>query len=383
MPAKSGPVMSGLSGNEMYCLRLKGLAPGELVIGNSVYSIGFLGSVGAGLRNIAGGEVTQVTHVIHDGRLQAYKRMIAEADEHGGHGITSVTSDLKNFHGSVEFLSIGTCVHHVDSADGDLHFSTSSDGQELYCQLDAGFDPIKFVFGNVAYSVGVGGGLIGGLKSLGRGEIKQFSDVFNHTRHLALQRLVDEAKAIGANAVVGIQTTVMPFRGIHEMMMTGTASRHPELPKEYDANPVTSDLTCEEMWNMVNIGYLPIKLVMGTAVYSLGFVGGVAAFFKSFSRGEVSELTSLIYDAREHAIGLIRDEASAIGADDVIGIKTHVHEMGGLLEFMAIGTAVKRFASLNTVTPTLPSQAIIRDKDTWISHEQGLFQTVKSGKQDD
>jgi len=25
----------------------------------------------------------------------------------------------------------------------------------------------------------------------------------------------------------------------------------------------------------------------------------------------------------------------------VIGIKTHVHELGGLLEFMAIGTAVK------------------------------------------
>ena len=377
------PVMSGLSGNEMYCLRLKGLAPGELVIGNSVYSLGFLGSVGAGLRTIAGGEVTQVTHVIHDGRLQAYKRMIAEADSHGGHGITGVTSDLKSFHGNVEFLSIGSCVHHIDSTAGDLHFSTSSDGQELYCQLDAGFDPIKFVFGNVAYSIGVGGGIIGGLKSLARGEIKQFSDVFNHTRHLALERLVNEAKAVEANAVVGIQTTVMPFRGIHEMMMTGTASRHRELPKEYDANPVTSDMTCEEMWNMVSIGFLPIKLVLGTAVYSLGFVGGLTAFFKSFSRGEVNELTSLIYEAREHAIGLIRDEAAAIGADDVIGIKTHVHELGGLLEFMAIGTAVKRFASLKTVSPTLPPQAIIRDKDTWISHEQGLFPTVKSGKQND
>jgi len=41
------PVMSGLSGNEMYCLGLKGFAPGELVIGNSVYSLGFLGSLGA------------------------------------------------------------------------------------------------------------------------------------------------------------------------------------------------------------------------------------------------------------------------------------------------------------------------------------------------
>lgn len=162
------PVMSGLSGNEMYCLGLKGLVPGELVIGNSVYSLGFVGSIGAGLQNIAGGEVTQVTQVIHEGRLQAYNRMIAEAEQHRGHGITAVTSDLKNFYGNVEFLAIGSCVHHADSSSRDLYFSTSSDGQELYCQLDAGFSPIKFVFGNVAYSIGLGGGIIGGLKSLAR-----------------------------------------------------------------------------------------------------------------------------------------------------------------------------------------------------------------------
>ena len=53
--------------------------------------------------------------------------------------------------------------------------------------------PKKFVFGNVAYSIGVGGGIMGALKSMARGEIKEFSDVFNHTRHLALQRLVDDA----------------------------------------------------------------------------------------------------------------------------------------------------------------------------------------------
>ena len=41
-------IMTGLSGNEMYCLALKGYTPGSLVIGNSVYSLGFLGSLGAG-----------------------------------------------------------------------------------------------------------------------------------------------------------------------------------------------------------------------------------------------------------------------------------------------------------------------------------------------
>jgi hypothetical protein len=42
-------IMSGLSGNEMYCLDLKGMSAGELVIGNSVHSLGFLGSIGAGM----------------------------------------------------------------------------------------------------------------------------------------------------------------------------------------------------------------------------------------------------------------------------------------------------------------------------------------------
>ncbi len=83
-----------------------------------------------------------------------------------------------------------------------------------------------------------------------------------------------------------------------------------------------------------------------------------------------------MYDAREHAIGLIKKEAEAIGADDVVGIKTHIHELGSLIEFMAIGTAVKRVPGIATVTPTLPPQAIIKDKDTWITRDDSLFATV-------
>ena len=134
------------------------------------------------------------------------------------------------------------------------------------------------------------------------------------------------------------------------------------------------------MWNLTSLGYMPLKLVLGTAVYSLGLIGGLKAMFKSFSRGEISDLTSLIYDAREHAIGLIKQEAEAIGADDVVGIKTHIHELGNLIEFMAIGTAVKRVPGIATVTPTLPPQAIIQDKDTWISSDDNLFASVAAGQ---
>jgi uncharacterized protein YbjQ (UPF0145 family) len=80
------PLMTGLSGNEMYCLDLKGLAPGDLVIGNSVHSLGFLGSLGAGLQSAFGGEVSQITSIISDGRHQSEARLIAEAQKRGAHG---------------------------------------------------------------------------------------------------------------------------------------------------------------------------------------------------------------------------------------------------------------------------------------------------------
>src|SRR5207244_3362613 len=93
----SMPVMTGLSGNEMYCLHLKGLSPGELVIGNSVFSMGLFGSLAAAGRGFLGGEVPQITSVIHEGRLQAYRRMVHEAARFGAVGITGVTNTLRTF----------------------------------------------------------------------------------------------------------------------------------------------------------------------------------------------------------------------------------------------------------------------------------------------
>lgn len=364
------PVMTGLSGNEIYCLHLKQLLPGELVVGNSVHSLGLVGAVGAGLKSLLGGEVMGITATIGEGRFASYKRMTEEAQEQGALAITGVTSELRTLQGNIEFLSVGSCVHRGADSPPLEPFSTSIGGQDLYCLLDAGYRPRHFVFGNVAYSVGVAGGILGTLKSLARGEIKEFSDIFNATRHLALQRISAGAAAVGANAVLGIETRITPFRGVHEMLMLGTAAHHPSLPA---ANaPVTSDLTCEEMWNMATLGFMPLKLVLATSVYSLGLIGGLSAFFRGLARGQIGELSSLLYDARAQAIDMLRREADALGADDVVGIKTYIHEIGSLVEFMAIGTAVKRVAGAAPLSPSLPVQAVIRDKDTWIS-ERSIF----------
>ncbi len=356
---------TGLSGNEIYCLSLKGYQPGNIVVGNSVHSLGFVGSIRSTFRSIIGGELQQITSLIEEGRETAYKRMEREAAANGATGITGVTSELIFHGGNIEFLSIGSAVHAIDSADKS-NFSTSDNGQHLYAQLDAGFKPVCFAFGNVAYAMGVGRGITGSFKTLARGEIREYSDMFNHTRHLALERIIAHAQQLKANSVMGIHTTILPFGGVSEMLMIGTASRYKELPAGLENMVLTSDMTNVEMWNMQKLGFMPMKLLLGTSVYSLGFIGGLTSLFKSFVRGEINELTRLIYDARENAIGLINQEAKSIGADDIVGVKTYVYEIGGgLVEFLAIGTAVKKVEGIKPASEQLPPQAIIVDEDTF------------------
>jgi uncharacterized protein YbjQ (UPF0145 family) len=371
--------VTGLSGNEIYCLALKHYAAGEIVVGNSVNSMGFLGGLGAGLKNILGGEIAQVTEAIHEGRAQAFERMASEAREHGASGVAGVTSELRAFSGSTEFLFVGSCVHA--RGPSGRFFTTAGDAQELYCHIDAGYQPIQHAFGNIAYSMGVGRGLLGAMKTLVRGEITEYSDIFNATRHKALERLVAQARREGANAVVGVRTTILPWMGTHEMLMTGTASRNDALHAGSDGQPVTSDLTGEELWAMTSMGYAPIKLLMSTSIYSLGVVGGFLAAFKAFTRGEISDLTTLIHDAREIAIERLKREADALGAEEVVGVKTYIAEIGnGLVEFMAIGTAVRKQAGVAVASPALPVQAIIRDRDTWIDGDFGFSLDRKEGQ---
>jgi uncharacterized protein YbjQ (UPF0145 family) len=370
--------LTGLSGNEIYCMRLKGLTPSGVVIGNSIQSMGFLGGVRSAFRGIVGGEIPDVTSMIHEGREAAFVRMRAEADREQVHGVVGVNSELRNLSGNSEFLFVGS---GVTGAQGTAMFTSAGDAQELYCHMDAGYEPRDFVFGNIAYSVGAVGGIAGTLKTLVRGEIKEFSDVFNETRHHALERLVTHAKAVRANAVVGVRTSVLHFAGFHEMFMAGTAAYHPQLPAEFQSAPVTSDLTGEELWGMTQLGYMPIKLLISTSVYSLGAIGGIKAAFRSFVKGEIGDLTTLIYDAREHVFDRMKREAAAVGAEEVVGIKTYIIELGSsLVEIFAVGTAVRRLPGMGVKTQTLPAQAIIRDKDTWLSGAGGFDVTsIRAG----
>jgi len=57
-------------------------------------------------------------------------------------------------------------------------------------------------FGVVVRSRGIGGNLIAGLRSIVGGEIHEYTQLLEEARRHALDRLVENATAMGANAVL-------------------------------------------------------------------------------------------------------------------------------------------------------------------------------------
>ena len=103
--------VTGLSGNEIFCLSKVDMKPGQLCVGNSVVAIGLAGGLGAGLSALGGGEVDEVTALVRSGRQKSFDRMLLEARHYGGAGITGISFDLINHGGNLEFITLGSCVH--------------------------------------------------------------------------------------------------------------------------------------------------------------------------------------------------------------------------------------------------------------------------------
>ena len=80
------------------------------------------------------------------------------------------------------------------------------------------------VFGLVVRSRGIGGNLMAGLRSLGGGEIHEYTSLLEDTRRQALDRLVRNATLVGANAIVSMRFDSSELSGtMSEIVAYGTA----------------------------------------------------------------------------------------------------------------------------------------------------------------
>ena len=110
----------------------------------------------------------------------------------------------------------------------------------------------------------------------------------------------------------------------------------------YRAKVFTSDLSGQEFWLIQDSGFLPVGLVLGNSVYSMGISGGLKSFARGMMKGEVTELTQLMYEAREKALERMEKEAETLGAEGIVGVEIHIEHIGDIMEVTAIGTAIKK-----------------------------------------
>jgi uncharacterized protein YbjQ (UPF0145 family) len=85
---------------------------------------------------------------------------------------------------------------------------------------------LGIVRGIVVRTPSIGAGIVGAFKSIGGGNIKEYSDVCEAARHDAFTQMVAHAEQMGAHAVLAMSYDATEFmQGATEVLAYGTAVR--------------------------------------------------------------------------------------------------------------------------------------------------------------
>ena len=85
---------------------------------------------------------------------------------------------------------------------------------------------LGLVKGTIVQSKHFGKDFMAGMKTLVGGEVEGYTELLNEARQIATKRMVDEAEAMGADAVVNIRyASASIMQSAAEMTVYGTAVR--------------------------------------------------------------------------------------------------------------------------------------------------------------
>ncbi|MDB5056539.1 MAG: hypothetical protein JWO59_11 [Chloroflexi bacterium] len=196
---------SDLTVNEFLLVKEAGFDPVGLVVGSSIYHIGFQQS--SFNQNQEMGVLTQA---MYHARELAITRMEEEADALQADGIVGVRLEVGRYEWGeslAEFIAVGTAVR---SRDGKSHrapngkpFTSDLSGQDFWTLLRAGYRPLALVMGNCVYHV-AHQGLRSMFKTAGQNiEMVNFTQALYDARELAMERMQAEAAQVQADGIVG------------------------------------------------------------------------------------------------------------------------------------------------------------------------------------
>ncbi len=196
---------SDLSINEFLLVKQAGFEPLGLVLGSSIYHIGFQQAMWNQNQ-----EMSVLTQAMYHARELAMTRMEEEADQLGGDGIVGVRLEIGRYDWGAdlaEFIAVGTAVKH---RGGELHrapngrpFTSDLSGQDFSTLLRTGYRPVGLVMGNCVYHV-ARQGMLASLKQVGRNvEMPNYTQALYEARELAMERMQAEASEAQAGGIVG------------------------------------------------------------------------------------------------------------------------------------------------------------------------------------
>ncbi len=229
-------------------------------------------------------------------------------------------------------------------AAGRQIFTSDLSVNEFLLVKEVGFHPLGLVFGSSIYHVGIQFSRWGNSQ-----ELDVLSQAMYKARELAMGRMEAEADILGADGVVGVRLEVELKEwgaDIAEFIAVGTAVKA-EDGKSWRNNkskPFTSDLSGQDFWTLLQTGYAPLGLVMGTCVYHIAHqrLGSVLGNIRR--NAELPTFTQALYEARELAMDRMQREAEELEAEGIVGVHLSQlsHSWGShTTEYLAIGTAVR------------------------------------------
>ncbi len=198
---------SDLSVNEFLLVKEAGFEPVGMVVGSSIYHIGFQQA-----RWTKNEEMQVLTQAMYHARELAMTRMEEEADELGADGVVAVRLKVKHLgwgESLAEFVAIGTAVVANDRSinwrtNTNMPFTSDLSGQDFWTLLQAGYRPVGMVMGNCVYHVAhqTFGQF---FKTVGQNiEMVNFTQALYDARELAMERMQNEGVNLKADGIVGV-----------------------------------------------------------------------------------------------------------------------------------------------------------------------------------
>ena len=228
-------------------------------------------------------------------------------------------------------------------------FTSDLSVNEFLCIKEAGFEPLGLVMGSSVYHIGFQ------MPKWGKNaEMETLTQAMYHARELAISRMEEEAEALHADGVVGVRLEVNRAawgENNAEFIAIGTAVRATNRTQNYLTNkrkPFTSDLSGQDFWTLLQSGYRPLSLVMGTCVYHIARQGMVKSLSRVGRNVELTNYTQALYDARELAMERMQKEAQEDEADGIVGVQVKEGSYGWdpqVIEYYSVGTAVTKIES--------------------------------------